>query len=118
MATGIRHNGFGKRISHVDVSTQADEGINTEVISTNLEIEAGLVFQYQRARAVLEDNHVVFLKMVKALMDKGELDADQISQWVGLRDVPRRNVLEAYEAKLDTFVQRSAANRASMHRRA
>lgn len=118
MATGIRHNGFGKRISHVDVSTQADEGINTEVASTNLEIEAGLVFQYQRARSVLEDNHVIFLKMVKALMDKGELGADQISQWVGLMDAPRRNVLEAYEAKLDTFVQRSAANRASMHRRA
>jgi cell division protease FtsH len=118
MATFIRHSGFGERISHVDVSTQSDEGINTDVASTNVEIETGLVAQYQRARVILEDNHMVFLKMVKALMDVGELGAEQISRWVGLADAPRREVLEPYEAKLEAFVQRSAANRTSLHRRA
>jgi cell division protease FtsH len=118
MASYIRHSGFGERISHVDVSTQAEEGINTDVASTDTEIEAGLVAQYQRARIILGDNHVVFLKMVKALKDVGELGADQISQWVGIADAPRREVLEPYEEKLKAFVQRSAANRESMHRRA
>ena len=118
MAAYIRHSGFGERISHVDVSTQAEEGINTDVESTNVEIEAGLLAQYQRARVVLEDNQVVFLKMVHVLMDKGEMGADQIRQWVGLADATRRDVLEAYEAKLDAFVQRSAANLSAISRRA
>lgn len=118
MASFIRHIGFGERISHADVSTQADEGINTNVDSTNVEIEAGLMFQYQRARVILEDNQEVFLKMVKALLDVGELGADQIREWVGLVDAPKRDVLEPYEAKLNEFVQRSAANRPAVHRRA
>ena len=102
----------------MDVGTQSDEGINTDVAGTNVEIEMGLVAQYQRARVILEDNHMVFLKMVKALMDVGELGAEQISRWVGLADAPSREVLEPYEAKLEAFVQRSAANRTSLHRRA
>jgi cell division protease FtsH len=118
MASYIRHRGFGERISHVDVSTQADEGINTDVASTNAEIEAGLVTQYQRARLVLEDNQGVFLKMVNALMDAGELASEQISQWVGIAEAPRRDVLEPYEAKLKAFVHRSAANRKSVRHRA
>ena len=118
MASFIRHSGFGERISHVDVSTQSDEGMNTDVAGTNVEIELGLVAQYQRARVILEDNHMVFLKMVKALMDVGELGAEQISRWVGLADASRREVLEPYEAKLEAFVQRSAANQTSLHRRA
>ena len=118
MASYIRHSGFGERISHVDVSTQADEGINTDVASTNVEIEAGLAAQYQRARVILEDNRGVFLMMVKTLMDAGEMGADQIRQWVGLEDAPHRDVLEPYESNLETFVQRSAANRASRHLRA
>ena len=118
MASYIRHSGFGERISHVDVSTQAEEGINTDVASTDTEIEAGLVAQYLRASVILEGNHVVFLKMVTALMEVGELGAEQISRWVGLADTPRREVLEDYESKLEAFVQRSAANRASMHRAA
>lgn len=118
MASYIRHSGFGERISHVDVSTQVEEGINTDVASTNVEIEAGLVAPYQRARVILEDNHVVFLKMVNALRDAGELGAEQIRKWVGLADAPPRHVLEPYEAKLEAFVQRSAANRASVQRRA
>jgi hypothetical protein len=56
--------------------------------------------------------------MVNALMDMGELRAEQIRKWVGHADVPRRDVLEAYEAKLVEFVRRSAANRSAIHRRA
>lgn len=117
---------FNRAPSHLSIgvwlfrSTEPllDEGINTDVASTNVAIEAVLVAQYQRARVILEDNQEIFLKLVKALMDNGELAADRVSEWVGLKVGPRRDVLENYDEKLVAFVQCAAANGADIQRRA
>jgi len=114
MASFIRHSAFGEHISHVDVSTQADENINTDVFSTNSEIEAGLRTQYKRACILLEDNKSVFLRMTRALAEGGELGPEQIRQWLGLADEPQRDVIEPFEAKLEQFARDAAANRAAI----
>ncbi len=114
MASFIRHSAFGEHISHVDVSTQADENINTDVFSTNSEIEAGLRAQYKRACILLEDNKSVFLRMTRALAEGGELGPEQIRQWLGLADEPQRDVIEPFEAKLEQFARDAAANRAAI----
>jgi cell division protease FtsH len=105
MASFIRHSAFGEHISHVDVSTQADENINTDVVGTNSEIEAGLRTQYERASVILKENKAVFLRMTQALAKVGELGPEQIRRWLGLADEPQRDVIEPFEAKLEEFAR-------------
>ena len=84
MAAFIRHTAFGERISHVDVSTEAGENINTDVASTNAEIETGLQTQYERARGLLAANQAIYLRMVNELEKAGQLEPQQIRDWLGL----------------------------------
>lgn len=109
MAAFIRHAAFGERISHVDVSTEAGENINTDVASTNAEIEAGLQKQYKRAQGLLAANRVIYLRMVNELVNKGQLEPQQIREWLGLTqsEVPK-DALEPFEARLREFEQRVA----------
>ena len=118
MASFIRHSAFGEHISHVDVSTQADENINTDVVGTNSEIEAGLRTQYERASVILKENKAVFLRMTQALAKVGELGPEQIRRWLGLADEPQRDVIEPFEAKLEEFARRAVANQSVISRRA
>ncbi|EER59923.1 peptidase M41 [Acidovorax delafieldii 2AN] len=109
MAAFIRHAAFGKRISHVDVSTEAGENINTDVASTNAEIEAGLLTQYERAQGLLTANKVLYLRMVNELVNKGQLEPQQIREWLGLaQQEAQKDALEPFEAKLREFERRAA----------
>lgn len=109
MAAFIRHTAFGERISHVDVSTEAGENINTDVASTNAEIEAGLQTQYERAQRLLAENRAIYLRMVNELVNKGQLEPQQIREWLGLAQSQASNdALEPFEAKLREFERRVA----------
>lgn len=107
MAAFIRHATFGERISHVDVSTEAGENINTDVASNNAEIEAGLQKQYKRAQGLLAENRAIYLRMVNELINKGQLEPQQIRDWLGLSEskVPK-DALEPFDAKLREFERR------------
>lgn len=109
MAAFIRHAAFGKRISHVDVSTEAGEDINTDVAGTNSEIEAGLQTQYERAQTLLAENRAIYLRMVNELINEGQLAPQKIREWLGLSqpEVPK-DALEPFDAKLREFERRVA----------
>ncbi len=109
MAAFIRHAAFGDRISHVDVSTEAGEDINTDVAGTNSEIEAGLQTQYERAQTLLAENRAIYLRMVNELINEGQLVPQKIRDWLGLAqpEVPK-DALEPFEAKLREFERRVA----------
>ena len=111
MAAFIRYAAFGERISHVDVSTEAGENINTDVASTNVEIEAGLQTQYERAQVLLAANRAIYLRMVNELVKAGQLEPQQIRDWLGLSqpEAPKE-VLEPFEAKLREFERMRLAN--------
>lgn len=107
MAAFIRNNAFGERISYVDVSTEAGENINTDVASTNAEIEAGLQKQYERAQRLLAENRAIYLRMVNELVNKGQLEPQQIREWLGLlQSEAQKDALEPFEAKLREFERR------------
>lgn len=107
MAAFIRHAAFGERISHVDVSTQAGENINTDVASTNAEIEVGLQYQYERAQVLLAENRAIYLLMVNELVKAGQLAPQQIRDWLGLsQSEAPKDALEPFEAKLRDFERR------------
>ena len=109
MAVSIRHAAFGERISHVDVSTEAGENINTDVASTNAEIEAGLKDQYERAQILLAKNRAIFLRMVNELINKGQLAPQKIRDWLGLSQPGEpKDALEPFDAKLREFERRAA----------
>lgn len=107
MAAFIRHTAFGERISHVDVSTEAGENINTDVASTNAEIETGLQTQYERARGLLAANQAIYLRMVNELEKAGQLEPQQIRDWLGLSqpETPK-DARAPFEAKLREFERR------------
>ena len=109
MAAFIRHAAFGERISHVDVSTEAGENINTDVASTNAEIEAGLQTQYERAQTLLAGNRAIYLRMVNELINEGQLAPQKIRDWLGLSqsEVPK-DASEPFESKLMEFERRAA----------
>ena len=109
MAAFIRHAAFGERISHVDVSTEAGENINTDVASTNAEIEAGLQTQYERAQTLLAGNRAIYLRMVNELINEGQLAPQKIRDWLGLSqsEVPK-DASEPFESKLMEFARRAA----------
>lgn len=107
MAAFIRHTAFGERISHVDVSTEAGENINTDVASTNAEIETGLQTQYERARGLLAANQAIYLRMVNELEKAGQLEPQQIRDWLGLSQPETPKDAQApFEAKLREFERR------------
>ena len=109
MAAFIRHAAFGERISHVDVSTEAGENINTDVASTNPEIEAGLQKQYERAQGLLVANKAIYLQMVNELIKMGQLEPQQIREWLGLpQQQSHKDALEPFEARLREFGRRAA----------
>ena len=109
MAAFIRHAAFGERISHVDVSTEAGENINTDVTSTNPEIEAGLQKQYERAQGLLVANKAIYLQMVNELIKMGQLEPQQIREWLGLpQQQSHKDALEPFEARLREFERRAA----------
>ncbi len=107
VAAFIRHTAFGERISHVDVSTEAGENINTDVASTNAEIETGLQTQYERARGLLAANQAIYLRMVNELEKAGQLEPQQIRDWLGLSQPETPKDAQApFEAKLREFERR------------
>lgn len=109
MATFVRHAAFGERISHVDVSTEAGQNINTDVASTNTEIEGGLQTQYDRAKGLLAANKAIYLRMVNELIKEGQLDPQKIQDWLVLPQLEApENVMEPFEAKLREFERRVA----------
>lgn len=109
MATFVRHAAFGERISHVDVSTEAGQNINTDVASTNTEIEGGLQTQYDRAKGLLAANKAIYLRMVNELIKEGQLDPQKIQDWLALPQLEApENVMEPFEAKLREFERRVA----------
>ena len=80
----VRRCGLAGRLSRTDVATRSGEDINTDVSATNAWIEELLQKQYSRAQEILAGQVPVFLRMVRALTDNGEITADELSLWLGL----------------------------------
>nr|WP_315183280.1 AAA family ATPase [uncultured Albidiferax sp.] len=99
----IRHYGFGERLSRTDVSTSADDNLNTEVEPTNQAVEALLQTQMARAHQVLATHASVFVQMVHTLQSQGEMASRQIADLLHLPAAAEIQVHAPYAQVLAAF---------------
>lgn len=99
----VRKYGFSGRLSVTDVAQGSDENLNTDIVPTNVAIEAILVEQYARSTELLRQNSGVFLKITHALIASGEVSRKQFSDWLGIEDLGERGLLKPYADRLATF---------------
>lgn len=104
----VRHHGFGGRISRTDVTHDQNDDINTDVAPSNQVIEDLLRAQYARATALLQGRADVFMRITQALMRQGEVQPQQLADWLGLEVAHARTVLEPYAERLAAFVAQRA----------
>jgi hypothetical protein len=99
----VRHWGFGTRCSRTDVSTDAEDNVNTDVVPTNAEIEALLRDAADRAQQLLRERRRALLDLVAALMERGYLSRAETAALLGLAETGRADVSEPYADLLDAF---------------
>ncbi|GER10750.1 AAA family ATPase [Variovorax boronicumulans] len=114
-ARHVRHLGFGTRWSRTDVTTDANDNLNTDVAATNREIEAILAREHTRALGLLEAHASAFMAVVDALMAQGSIAPDELAGLLGLPLAPAAPAgaaeaavepLDAYADQLEAFKAR------------
>jgi hypothetical protein len=112
-ARHVRHHGFGSRWSRTDVTTDANDNLNTDVAATNPEIEQILAREHIRALELIESHATAFLAVVDALMARGSIAPAELAGLLGLplaaagpAAAPEPEPLEAYATQLASFKAR------------
>ena len=82
----VRHFGFGTNLSHVDISRDANENVNTQIDSSNSEIETILREQFSRAMELLESHQAVFMQVVQKLQLDSMVTPTQMADFMGWID--------------------------------
>lgn len=101
----LRHLGHGARIGRIDVSTDSEDNVCTDVEASNAAIEALLQAEHARAARLIETHRGALLAVVDELMDQGQVAPARFAALVGLP-------LGQPEDTLDPYAQRLAAFRA------
>ncbi|WP_370682079.1 AAA family ATPase [Comamonas sp. GB3 AK4-5] len=113
-ARHIRYHGFGTRISRTDVTSETEDHLNTDVAPSNQAIEELLQAQYQRTRALLEQQHPAFGATVDALMARGSITPQEMGTLMAGFGMALRMPSEQPDDSLvlEPFAERLAAFRA------
>jgi Peptidase family M41/ATPase family associated with various cellular activities (AAA) len=101
----IRHEGFADQLSHVDVSTNAQDDINTDIAPTNAKIEAVLQEQMLRAQQLLIEYKAAFQAIVQLLMVHGQVSPQQMAELLGVSIASEGSTLTAYASLLEAFYE-------------
>ncbi len=99
----VRHDGFAGQYSHVDISTNAQDDISTNIAPTNDKIELVLAEQMQRCQALLNENKSKFQSIVKLLIEQGQISPQQMAQILGVSIAQDGKVLTSYAEMLELF---------------
>ena len=102
----VRVHGFDKRLSKTDAVQLTDENLNTDIAPTNVAMEAILAEQQARAKALLTENSVLFMRITQELLEHGEVSTARFAQWLGIEDVSGESALEPYAQQLAAFGDR------------
>jgi DNA polymerase III delta prime subunit len=101
----IRHEGFADQLSHVDVSTNAQDDIKTDIAPTNAKIEAVLQKQMLRAQQLLIEYKAAFQAIVQLLMVHGQVSPQQMAELLGVSIASEGSTLTAYASLLEAFYE-------------
>ncbi|WP_225785478.1 AAA family ATPase [Xenophilus sp. Marseille-Q4582] len=99
----VRHLGFAGRLSRTDVTTDADDNLNTDIAATNVPIEALLGEQMARVSSLLDAHRASLLAVVDELLAAGAIAPMRFAELLGLQPVPAGEWLDGYAAKLALF---------------
>lgn len=99
-----RHLGHGARIGRIDVTTNSEDNLCTDVEVSNAPIEELLQGEHARATSLLTAHRHALLAMVDELMEQGQVGP---ARFAALTALP----LAAAEDALDPYAQRLAAFR-------
>jgi cell division protease FtsH len=100
----VRHLGHGARIGRIDVSTDSEDNLCTDVEASNAPVEALLQAEHARATRLLEAHRESLLALVDELVTHGQVTPRRFAAVSGLP-------LERPEEALDPYAQRLAAFR-------
>ena len=107
----VRHFAFGTRLSRTDISNDPEDNRNTDVASTDPEIEALLVQEHARAVSLLEAHAPALMAVVDALMRDGSIAPAELAAMLDLPDPAAGSAgapTDAYSALLASFRARHA----------
>ena len=104
-----RHWAMGDRLSRVDVTHDTEQHLNTDVDPSNGAIEATLQAEFARAQALLQGAREPFERLVRALLERGWVDAAQFPAVTGLQLPAPKDALEPWAQAWSDFVVQAAA---------
>jgi hypothetical protein len=99
----VRHFGFGKRLSRIDVTDSTEENLNTDVEPTNVEIEALLAEAYARAQEILKTDSALLLRIVDELLAHGLVTKEKMAGLLGVAIAQEEQMLAPYAEQLEVF---------------
>ncbi|WP_228778515.1 MULTISPECIES: AAA family ATPase [unclassified Polaromonas] len=99
----VRHFGFGKRLSRIDVTDSTEENLNTDVEPTNAEIEALLAQAYARAQEILKADSALLLGIVDELLAHGQVGKEKMASLLGVAIAKEEQMLAPYAEQLRVF---------------
>lgn len=99
----LRYLGHGDRVGRVDVSTDSEEHVCTDVESTNAAIEALLRSEHARATALIDSHREALLALVDELIAEGQVTPERFAVVVGLPLGRTEDALDPYAESLAAF---------------
>lgn len=102
----MRHLGHGDRIGRIDVSTNSEDNLCTDVDASNAQIEALLQAEHARATSMLDTHRRSLLALVDELITQGQVTP---ARFADLAELP----LDAPADTLDPYAQKLASFRES-----
>lgn len=99
----MRHLGHGDRIGRIDVSTNSEDNLCTDVDASNAQIEALLQAEHARATRMLDTHRRALLALVDELITQGQVTPARFAELVGLPLDAPADALDPYAQKLASF---------------
>lgn len=113
----LRHLGHGERIGRIDVSTDSEENLCTDVEASNAPLEALLQAEHDRATRLIDAHRGALLALVDELAAQGQVTPARFAALVGLPLGRPEDALDAYAQRLAEFRAEAAGRRAGAARR-
>jgi cell division protease FtsH len=98
-----RHLGHGARIGRIDVTTNSEDNLCTDVEASNAPIEALLQGEHARATGLIEAHRDALLALVDELLDQGQVTPARFAALVALPLATAEDALDPYARRLSAF---------------
>jgi hypothetical protein len=99
----MRHLGHGARVGRIDVSTNSEDNLCTDVDASNAPIETLLQAEHARATRMIDMHRDALLALVDELMAHGQVTPTRFAEVVGLPLGAPEDALDPYAHRLAVF---------------